>query len=39
MKVHGNIVRIGSSGKRGTAFLFKKGEHPGLKYDILDRTN
>lgn len=27
-KVHGNIVRLGSSGKRGTALIFKKAKPP-----------
>lgn len=34
MKVHGNIVRLGSSGKRGTAFLFKKGDLEAAPQDI-----
>ena len=34
MKVHGNIVRLGSTGKRGTAFLFKKGDLEAAPQDI-----
>lgn len=34
MTLHGNIARLGSHGKRGTAFLFKKGDLEASPQDI-----